>query len=500
VKNRQQTAIRGLLSVGGVNLLARGVGYGKHIVITAVIGLSAQLDAFYMAATILAIAVYTFGDVFDSLGVPRLVEALQEEGEEGFRKLSGSIFSLAVFLSGLLVILLVVASPLAGYIAPGFDVEKRRLVVYNLYYMLPVGLLYLPYHAVGSFLRARRRFQAFYVGELLIALVTLLVVLLLNRVPFVLPISFSVAYVVAFSYLVLVSRTTIRFFGDLRNETMKEILRMLFRLIPLYAVFHLLGVVDRMFASYLPTGGVSALSYGALIAGIPISLLMIENVFITPLSEVPDKETMMRKIVAGVLILAIPVTVFTVVYSREIVRLAFQRGLFDEISTEMTAKALRLFALGIPAMFLWPVCYRLLQVLRRVEGMVGIAIVTVFVNAGLNHLFLKIGMGISGLALATSSANYLLLLSCLFLLARRGVSVATGGALRVLLISVLIAGAAVAVTAQVPWGKGAVAGAIGPGVLFVAIVGAFLFVAPGREIREWRMTVAGELLPRRGSR
>lgn len=61
---RPQTAIRGVLSVGLINITARLIAYGKHIVIAAFIGLSAQLDAFYMATTVLALAIFVFGDVF----------------------------------------------------------------------------------------------------------------------------------------------------------------------------------------------------------------------------------------------------------------------------------------------------------------------------------------------------------------------------------------------------------------------------------------------------
>src|SRR4030042_5158738 len=88
---KPQSAIRGVFSVAIINLLARLIAYGKHIVITAYIGLSAQPDAFYIAVTVLSIVVFIFGDVFDSLGIPRLVKPLHEEGEEKFRSLAGAL-------------------------------------------------------------------------------------------------------------------------------------------------------------------------------------------------------------------------------------------------------------------------------------------------------------------------------------------------------------------------------------------------------------------------
>jgi len=497
---RSQTAIRGVFSVGVVNSAARIVSYGKHVVITAYIGLTAQLDAFYMAATVIGIVIYVFGDVFDSLGIPRLVEAQQEEGEESFLRLTGSIFTLSVLLSAILVSLLLVASPLARYVAPGFAGEERELILTNLYLMVPVGLLYLPYHAIGSFLRARRRFQAFYMGELLIALVTLAVVYLFHETPFIIPISFSVAYAAAIAWLVFAARGGFRFTGTMRDDKAREIIRMFFRLVPLYAVFHLFGFVDRVFASYLPTGGVSALTYAALIAGIPVSLLMIENVFITPLSEAEDKGRLMQRIASGILILAVPIAFFVVAFAREIVQLAFQRGAFTQESTEMTARALRYYALAIPAGFLWPICYRLLQVLRRMDGVVASAIFAVATNAVLNYVFLKAGLGIAGLALATAIANYLLLFCCVLLLSRRGVPIVTRGLVKVLLTSTGIAGAGVLAASRVPWGEGSLTSLLGPATVFLGIVAGLLLAVPRGEIREWRNTVIADLLPRRSSR
>ena len=204
--SRPQTAIRGVFSVAIINLLARLIGYGKHIVITAYIGLTAQLDAFYIAVTVLSIVVFIFGDVFDSLGIPRLVKTLHEEGEERFRQLAGSILTLSMILSSLLCLFLFLIAPWTPWIAPGFSLETKGFVLRNLYFLAPMAFLYLPYHAIGSFLRAKRRFTAFYVGELIIASTTFLILFVWHDVPYIIPISFSAAYLIIFVYIIEIGR------------------------------------------------------------------------------------------------------------------------------------------------------------------------------------------------------------------------------------------------------------------------------------------------------
>src|SRR4030067_359674 len=134
-----QTAIRGVFSVAIINLLARLIGYGKHIVITAYIGLTAQLDAFYIAVTVLSIVVFIFGDVFDSLGIPRLVKTLHEEGEERFRQLAGSILTFSMLLSSLLCLFLFLIAPWTPWIAPGFSPGTKGFVLPTLYFLPPTA-------------------------------------------------------------------------------------------------------------------------------------------------------------------------------------------------------------------------------------------------------------------------------------------------------------------------------------------------------------------------
>jgi putative peptidoglycan lipid II flippase len=497
VKFKPQTAIRGVFSVGLINLAARLLAYGKHFVITGYIGLSAELDAFYIATTILSLAIFSFGDIFDSLGIPRLVETLQSEGEEQFRRLAGSIFAFAMLLAVFLCAILVVIAPWTPWIAPGFTAEKKAFVLRNLFFLAPMAILFLPYHALGSFLRARRRFQAFYVGECLVAFVALLVVFAWNDRPFIIPISLSLAYVVAFLYMLAAGRHEIRLNLRLREEKMRKIIRMLVQLIPLYAGSYMFVLVDRIFASYLPTGAVSALSYGVIIVLIPTSTLMIENVFITPLAESAERGEMMRQILNGILIISVPLAFFTTLYSEAIIRAAFERGVFTSGSTKMTAEALAYFAIAIPALFIGPVCTRLFQILEKIGKVTTVTFATVLLNALLNYFFMRLGMGIKGLALASSISWYGSALGYILFLRKLGIHAVRKGSLQVLAIAAGVSAAALGATFIVPIDAQTISGLVARGLIFLGAVSLLYFLVPNEDIRYWRETVAREIRPRK---
>jgi putative peptidoglycan lipid II flippase len=495
-----QTAIRGVFSVGLINIVARVIAYGKHIAITALIGLSAQLDAFYMATTVLGLTIFVFADVFDSACIPRLVRTLQADGEEKFRDLAGSVLAFAFVLAACLAVLLSMVAPWTPWIAPGFSAEKKSFVLGNLLYLAPMAVLFLPYHAMGAVLRARRRFQAFYLGEIVIAVVTLVIVLARHDLPYVIPVSFSAAYAAAFLYVAAVARGAIRFRPSFREDAIREIVRMLFRLLPVYLVFHLFTLVDRTFASYLPTGGVSALAYGLMIVLIPSTVLMMENVFITPLAESPEREDMMRRIVEGVLIVSVPMAFFATAYADPIVAVAFERGVFTAGSTKMTGDALAFFAVAIPGLFLWPIFYRLFQILGKLGSITAVACLAVALNGGLNYLFMTLGLGVKGIALATSLSEYALVLGSVILLRRAGISVATKGAFSVLLMSLAIGAGALGATFAVPLDAGTPAGLFVRAALFTMVSAALFYLAPSEGVRRWRETVLNEILPARRGR
>ncbi len=467
--------------------------YGKHAVIAAYIGLSAQLDAFYMATTVLSLCIYAFGDLFDSVGIPRLVKILREEGGDAFRELSGSILSFASILALVLCLSLVVISPWVTAIAPGFSQEKKGYLLGNLLYLAPLAILYLPYHALGSFLRARRRFSDFYVGELLMAVVSLVFLLKWHDIPYSIPISYSIGHVVAFVYVVMVSRK--EFYFTLLPDTgrMAGIPGALISLFPVYLLNYIFVFVDRIFASYLPTGGVSALTYALLIVLVPTSIMPIENVFITPLAEAEERGDIMRRILVGIWIISIPVSVFMFSYGRELVGLALERGRFHADSTQMTGDALKILSLAIPVLFVGPVCTRLFQILGEMGKLSGILAIGVGTNAILNAVFISMGMGIRGLALATTLAWYGMSIGYLFLLHRpnrRVFSVEVGLVfLMISIASVIGLGASY----FVPLGGQTASGILLRGVVYLVVVSSLIALIPYEEIRYWRRTVSNEI-------
>jgi putative peptidoglycan lipid II flippase len=180
-----------------------------------------------------------------------------------------------------------------------------------------------------------------------------------------------------------------------------------------------------------------------------------------------------------------------------IVQAGLERGVFTSASTEMTADALAFFGLALPAFFILPISFRLFQILGKLVSISVVGLLCVISNALLNYFFLKMGMGIKGLALATSLSNYLSVAGAAILLARLGIRAFSKRTLWVFLASLAASVAALGIAGLVPGPSGSLGGLILRGSAFLIAAAGLYWVIPNRDVKEWRNTVIREILPSR---
>jgi len=190
--------------------------------------------------------------------------------------------------------------------------------------------------------------------------------LLLYKEYWVLPLSLSIAQLIASLYLMYVEKEFIHLhlYWD---EKVKLILKHFIQLSFLYGVFHLFIVVDRAFASLLKEKAVSALAYGLMLAGALKGILQFENIAITSLSESRGDLNKLNFYLKKLFLITFPASLFLFIFSEIIVKLLLGYGAFSHLDIELTATALRYYALSLPFMFFWPIIYRVFSDQRRAK-------------------------------------------------------------------------------------------------------------------------------------
>jgi putative peptidoglycan lipid II flippase len=497
---REQSAIQGVASAGAVNFVARVLAFASHVAITAFFGLSGELDAYFVALTVVSLSFLTLGDGFDSVGVAPLVRAMQQEGEARFRELAGALLVLAVIVSCVVTVIVAALLPWAHYVAPGLKSGAVPLVTGNLIRLAPFGILYLPCRAAASVLRSRRRFVEGAAWEAFGAAATLAALLLLPGSAYMVAVASSVGALAGAAVLVTRVRPLPRLSGARLAPDVRQLGRALLSLLPIYALGQLFRVSDRAFASFLPEGAIAAISYGQMLVLIPGAVLVLENTFMTPLAETDAPAPLVRRIIDGVLCVSIPPACFIAAFSDLAVAAAFERGRFDAAASALTGAALQGFVLALPALLTWPVFMRVFQVLGRPALIFRLAVAQFVLHFALSGAAVVLGLGVRGLALATTVAAYGITVGGVILLKKQIGGVVSGATAIVALQVATTSGIGLIAAWLVPTPATALPSLAVKAIAFFGTVALLLAVAPAPGIREFRSTVLADLLAHRRGR
>jgi Uncharacterized membrane protein, putative virulence factor len=262
-------------------------------------------------------------------------------------------------------------------------------------------------------LRSLRRFTDYFVGEFIFSFFSFVLIaigLYLFRDFKVIPLSFSISQILATLYLLMRGKEFLHLKFYI-NDEVRLILKHFFYLSALYGVFHLYILVDRAFASLTGEKGVSALTYGLMVATAPRGIVKLEHMAITALSEVKAEIAKVNSFIKHSILISFPFMLIFFLFAEPIVNLLFGHGRFTQTDAQLTAIATMYYALSLPFMFIWPILYRSFQVLNWLKPVFFIALCGILANALFNYLFVVVyTLGIKGICLGTFFAYLVLCL------------------------------------------------------------------------------------------
>ncbi len=385
-------------------MFARFFGYLKYVVIAVLFGFNMKTDAFFMALSLIGIFMM-FTDVFNSLGVPQLVAAKQKDLDLiEFKKIASMLLTLTIALTVVITLAAIFIYPLIAKIAIGFH-NTSLMYMKNVYYLLlPYLSLNFIFHYCGGVLRSMRRFTQYFIGEFIFSFFSFLFTFLglhYFKSYLVLPSALSIAQVFSTLYMIFIAKEFLHF-GFFINDTIKQIFTQFGYLSLLYGTFYMFLVIDKSFASLLPAKSISALTYGVLVASIPVSILRLDHFITTTLSEHQGSLEKLNFYIKKILLISIPIIIFYLLFSGLLVRLLFFYGSFSKSDLKLTTKAVMFFSLNIPAMLIWPLINRVFQIKNKLKPAFIIAMIGIIINFLLDYLFvIKLQMTIKGIILGT---------------------------------------------------------------------------------------------------
>jgi putative peptidoglycan lipid II flippase len=409
-----------ILSLG--TLASRALGFIRDMILAKFLGTSFRADAFFVAFRIPNL----FRDIVGEGGmnssvVPVIAEYVDKDKKE-FARFLNTVFVLILMALSLITLLGILFAPvIVRLIAPGFiaDQEKLILTIKLTRLMFPY-LIFIGLTAYGmGVLFTFRSFAvpAFSPCLLNIAIIVSAFVSTKMPVDSVFCLAFGVlagGILQLLAHVFPIAKKGIRWEmpKTLSHPGVRKVGRLLLPRLFGSAVYQLTVFIDTFcasLASAVGAGGISAIYYANRILQFPMAIfgIALASAILPTLSGFSARGNMddfKRTLVFGLksmLLVMLPATVFLVLFSTPIIRLLFERGVFDTYSTSITSQALLFYALGLFWFSGIKVMVTGFHALQDTATPAKIAGLCLAINATLNFVLmgpLKVG----GIALASS--------------------------------------------------------------------------------------------------
>ncbi len=292
----RSSIIKKTLAVGSSTLLSRALGFVRDLLLIRYLGASAASDAFLTAFRVPNSLRKIFAEgALSAALIPTLVKVVRERGIVAASRLMTGIF--IIVGTAILVLCCAVvgwATPLIHLIAPGFSAEQTQLAA-----PLLKILIFFIFFIFGSALcaAALQAVHHFFIpsfGQVVLNAATIagIAIALYYQLP-VVALAWSLVIGAAIVFALHVGAYLAQRFMFVRQDLatraeMKEVFRKFLPCLLSVGMIEINLFIDAQFASYLPIGSISLLSYASSFMRIPLGVLVVAfaNILLPHLARV----------------------------------------------------------------------------------------------------------------------------------------------------------------------------------------------------------------------
>lgn len=358
--------LRSLMSVSGMTLLSRVIGFLRDMIVARYFGAGFATDAFFVAFKLPNLLRRIFAEgAFSQAFVPILAEHKNKKTEDETRKfvsnVGGLLFLVLLVFTGLGVIF-------AGFVititAPGFthDPVKYQLTVKLLHITFPYILFISLASMLSGVLNTWRIFSIPAFTPTILNLSYLFFILLFrhyfNPPIFTLAIAVFVGGILQLAFQV----PFVRKIGmpvlptfNFKNPAVWRVVKLMGPAIFAMSIAQISLVINTIFASFLPSGSVSWMYYADRLMEFPTGVLGVAlgTILLPSLSKhASNKDTVefSKTLDWGIklcLVLALPATVGLAIVAKPLTMTLFMYGKFNLFDVLMTRNALIAYSVGL---------------------------------------------------------------------------------------------------------------------------------------------------------
>ncbi|WP_455539191.1 murein biosynthesis integral membrane protein MurJ [Terrisporobacter sp.] len=397
-----------------VTILCKVLGFFRELLFASSYGLSVYSDAYLIALNIPTVIFLGMGVAIGNTFIPLYFES-EDMSLNGSNLFTNNIFNLVFIITIILSISgIVFAEGVVKVFAVGIKGKNLSLTV-KFVRILMIGLIFTALSEVTkSYLNANNIFNIpnIMTGIPYNIIVILSIILSRNKNIYILVIGTLIAISSKFLFQLpfLVKQDfRYKFYLNVNDYLVKKMIKLVGPVFLGIAVNQINQIVDKTLASTLGTGNISALNYANQLNQFVIDIFIASTVVVVyPVisklfSEKNTKEFInyIDKTIKIIIIIMVPITIITIVFSLPIVKILFERGAFDSKSSLLTSKILAFYAIGMLSFGIREVLNRIFYSMQNTKIAMKNGIICVCINIALNFIFIKY-LKCGGIALATS--------------------------------------------------------------------------------------------------
>ncbi len=394
------------------------LGFIREMLIAKEFGSGIETDTFFIALAAVTLFSTLITQALSTTMIPIMSEVEEKEGRAGKLNHTNNLFNIVILFSlGLVMLGWLLAPVIIRGLAYGFEGEQFNLAVLLVRLGMPAVLFAGIVGTFRGYLQSELMFFEAAASQIPFNIIYISFLIFLAAACGVK--GLMVTAVLAVASQIVIQLPGIRKAGyryrlvlDLKDQYIKKMFYLVLPVLVSVAVGDLNHIVDKTMASSLTTGSISALNYSSKLNGFILAIFItaITTVFYPMFSKEAVKDSftslkrMFRNSVNVIIIITVPAAVGMVILAQPVIRLAFERGAFNPEATRMATPALLFYSLGLVAMALQALLYRVYYSLQDTKTPMYNGMISLGLNIIFNILLIK-PMGHSGLALATSLAT-----------------------------------------------------------------------------------------------
>ncbi|WP_068986166.1 MULTISPECIES: murein biosynthesis integral membrane protein MurJ [Lysinibacillus] len=351
-------------AVAIINVVARVFGFLREMIIGYQYGSTHVADSIFTAYTIPNFLYLVVGGAFTTAVIS--IYNRETTDRALFVKQSFTIVLLTVSI--MTVVMLAFTNPIMDMFNQAkvekgeFSQEDLELAKNLYYWMMPSSILLVLSSWYSGLLNVNQKFHLSSFAILIYNAIFLVIAVGLSNIPNIGPIGYGisalVSAVIMVYFLIVGYRKMDSYkvgFSFERNIASKQLWVMILPIMLGGATIQLYALLQRIFAGMLSEGAVAAVNYASRLMQFPQAILItaVTTVIYPILSQkeadndYTSIKTLYSKGLHYLLLLLIPVTIYSYFYAENLVQVVYQRGSFDENSTAITAPVLAIFVLSM---------------------------------------------------------------------------------------------------------------------------------------------------------